>query len=116
PVHEVGLSCRSGSAEVWPAAGPVPDGKSQGRDHMKRRDFMISAGALAAGMTLLPRAAQAAPGTIDWFTSSDQNVLDFWTNVVKPGFEAANPGVTLNLVDGGDNSGLQVIAERALAA
>lgn len=83
---------------------------------MKRRDFMISAGALAAGLALLPRAAQAAPGTIDWFTSSDQNVLDFWTNVVKPKFEAANPGVVLNLVDGGDNSGLQVIAERALAA
>lgn len=83
---------------------------------MKRRDFMISAGALAAGMALMPRAAQAAPGTIDWFTSSDQNVLDFWTNVVKPKFEAANPGVTLNLVDGGDNSGLQVIAERAIAA
>lgn len=83
---------------------------------MKRRDFMISAGALAAGMALMPRAAQAAPGTIDWFTGSDQNVLDFWTNVVKPKFEAANPGVTLNLVDGGDNSGLQAIAERALAA
>lgn len=83
---------------------------------MKRRDFMITAGAAAAGMTMLPRVAQAAPGTIDWFTSSDQNVLDFWTNVVKPKFEAANPGVTLNLVDGGDNSGLQAIAERALAA
>jgi putative spermidine/putrescine transport system substrate-binding protein len=60
--------------------------------------------------------AFAAPGTIDWFTSSDQNVLDFWTNVVKPKFEAANPGVTLNLVDGQDNAGLQAIAERALAA
>jgi putative spermidine/putrescine transport system substrate-binding protein len=83
---------------------------------MKRREFMISTGALAAGMALMPRAALAAPGTIDWFTSSDQNVLDFWTNVVKPKFEAANPGVSLNLVDGGDNSGLQAIAERALAA
>ena len=73
---------------------------------MKRRDFMISAGALSAGLALLPRAAQAAPGTIDWFTSSDQNVLDFWTNVVKPKFEAANPGVVLNLVDeAGETSG-----------
>jgi len=83
---------------------------------MKRRDFMISAGAVAAGLTLAPRMAFAAPGTIDWFTSSDQNVLDFWTNVVKPKFEAANPGVTLNLVDGQDNAGLQAIAERAQAA
>jgi putative spermidine/putrescine transport system substrate-binding protein len=83
---------------------------------MKRRDFIISAGAVAAGAALAPRMAFAAPGTIDWFTSSDQNVLDFWTNVVKPKFEAANPGVTLNLVDGQDNAGLQAIAERALAA
>jgi len=83
---------------------------------MKRRDFIISAGALAAGAALAPRVAQAAPGVIDWYTSSDQNVLDFWTNTVKPKFEAANPGVSVNLVDGGDNAGLQAIAERALAA
>jgi len=83
---------------------------------MKRRDFIISAASVAAAATLLPRAASAAPGTIDWFTSSDQNILDFWTNVVKPKFEAANPGVTLNLIDGQDNAGLQAIAERALAA
>jgi putative spermidine/putrescine transport system substrate-binding protein len=83
---------------------------------MKRRDFMISAASLSAAAALLPRTAFAAPGTIDWFTSSDQNILDFWTNVVKPKFEAANPGVVLNLVDGQDNAGLQAIAERALAA
>ena len=83
---------------------------------MKRRDFIISAASVAAAATLLPRAATAAPGTIDWFTSSDQNIIDFWTNFVKPKFEAANPGVTLNLVDGQDNAGLQAIAERALAA
>jgi putative spermidine/putrescine transport system substrate-binding protein len=83
---------------------------------MKRRAFMLSVGGVAAGMVLLPRLAFAEAGRIDWFTSSDQNVLDFWTNIVKPKFEAANPGVTLNLVDGGDNSGLQAIAERALAA
>ncbi len=83
---------------------------------MKRRDFMISAVATAAGMTLLPKLAFAAAGRIDWYTSSDQNVLDFWTNIVKPKFEAANPGITLNLVDGGDNAGLQAIAERAVAA
>ncbi|MDO8359901.1 MAG: extracellular solute-binding protein [Devosia sp.] len=83
---------------------------------MKRRDFMISAAAAAAGMTVLPKLAFAEANRIDWYTSSDQNVLDFWTNIVKPKFEAANPGVTLNLVDGGDNAGLQAIAERAIAA
>jgi putative spermidine/putrescine transport system substrate-binding protein len=82
---------------------------------MKRRDFLLAAGT-AAGALMLPKLAFAEAGRIDWYTSSDQNVLDFWTNIVKPKFEAANPGVTLNLVDGGDNAGLQAIAERALAA
>src|SRR5690606_7949068 len=82
---------------------------------MKRRDFMLAAGT-AAGALMLPRMAFGAEGVIDWYTSSDQNVLDFWTNVVKPRFEAANPGITINLVDGGDNAGLQAIAERAIAA
>lgn len=82
---------------------------------MKRRSFMIAAGS-AAGLAMLPRSAFAEANKIDWFTSSDQNVLDFWTNIVKPKFEAANAGVSLNLVDGGDNAGLQAIAERALAA
>jgi putative spermidine/putrescine transport system substrate-binding protein len=83
---------------------------------MKRRAFMLSVGGAAAGMVLLPRMAFAEVGRIDWYTSSDQNILDFWTNFVKPGFEAANPGVTLNLVDAGDGAGQLAIADRALAA
>ncbi|RYG85910.1 MAG: extracellular solute-binding protein [Alphaproteobacteria bacterium] len=83
---------------------------------MKRRAFMLSVGGAAAGMVLLPRMAFAEAGRIDWYTSSDQNVLDFWTNVVQPKFEAANPGVTLNLVDAGDGPGNIAIGERALAA
>jgi putative spermidine/putrescine transport system substrate-binding protein len=77
---------------------------------------MISAGAVAAGATLLPRAAFAEANRIDWYTSSDQNVLDFWTNDIKSQFEAANPGITVNLVDAGDSAGLQSLADRALAA
>jgi len=83
---------------------------------MKRRAFMLSVGGAAAGMVLLPRMAFAEAGKIDWYTSSDQNILDFWTNVVKPKFEAANPGVILNLVDAGDAAGQTAIGERALAA
>jgi putative spermidine/putrescine transport system substrate-binding protein len=82
---------------------------------MKRRSFLASAGA-AAGLTLMPKIAFAAANRIDWYTSSDQNIIDFWTNVVKPKFEAANAGVTINLVDGGDSAGVQAIAERAMAA
>ncbi len=83
---------------------------------MKRRAFMLSVGGAAAGMVLLPRMAFAEAGKIDWYTSSDQNILDFWTNIVKPKFEAANAGVTLNLVDAGDAAGQTAIGERALAA
>jgi len=82
---------------------------------MKRRSFMITAGA-AAGMTMLPKMAFAEANKIDWYTSSDQNIIDFWTNIVKPKFEAANPGVTVNLVDAGDSAGLQAIEARAVAA
>jgi putative spermidine/putrescine transport system substrate-binding protein len=83
---------------------------------MKRREFLVTTGAAAAGLAILPRLAHAEAGRIDWYTSSDQNVLDFWTNFVKPPFEAGNPGVTLNLVDAGDAPGNIAIGERALAA
>ena len=82
---------------------------------MKRRDFMLAAGA-TAGVLMMPRMSFGAEGVVDIYFSSDQNVIDFWTNVVKPKFEAANAGVTLNLVDGGDSAGVSTIADRALAA
>ena len=82
---------------------------------MNRREFLLTTSA-AAGATMLPRLAFAEANRIDWYTSSDQNVMDFWTNYVKPPFEAANPGVTINLVDAGDSAGAQAIASRALAA
>ncbi len=83
---------------------------------MKRRAFMLSTGIAAAGLALLPQIASAEEGRIDWYTGSDQNVMDFWTNIIQPQFEAANPGITLNLVDAGDNAGIIAIAERATAA
>ena len=82
---------------------------------MKRRDFMLAAGA-TAGVFMLPRMSFGAEGVIDVYFSSDQNVIDFWTNTVKPNFEAANSGITLNLVDGGDSTGVSAIGDRALAA
>lgn len=83
---------------------------------MKRRDFMISMAGVTAGAVIVPRIALAAEGVIDWYTSSDSNIYDFWANTVKPAFEAANPGITINLVDAGDSAGLQAIAQRAMAA
>lgn len=83
---------------------------------MKRRTFMMSTAGVAAGLALAPRMSFAAEGVIDWYTSSDTNVLDFWTNFVKPAFEAANPGIKLNLVDAGDGAGVIAIGERSIAA
>ncbi|MBK1793215.1 extracellular solute-binding protein [Devosia sp. WQ 349] len=83
---------------------------------MKRRAFMLSVAGLAAGISMLPQVSFAAEGTIDWYTSSDSNILDFWTNTVKPAFEAAHPEFKLNLVDAGDGAGIIAIGERAVAA
>lgn len=83
---------------------------------MKRRAFMLSVAGLAAGISMLPQVTMAAEGTIDWYTSSDSNILDFWTNTVKPAFEAAHPEYKLNLIDAGDGAGIIAIGERALAA
>jgi putative spermidine/putrescine transport system substrate-binding protein len=83
---------------------------------MKRRSFLISAAGATAGMVIMPRMSFAAEGVIDWYTSSDSNIFDFWANTVKPAFEAAHPGITINLVDAGDSSGIQAIGERAIAA
>ena len=82
---------------------------------MKRRNFMLLAGT-AAGVLMMPRLSFGAEGVLDIYFTSDQNVIDFWTNTVKPKFEAANPGITLNLVDGGDGAGVAAIGDRALAA
>jgi len=82
---------------------------------MNRRELLVG-GTAVASFAIMPRMAFADPNRIDWITSSDQNVIDFWTNVVKPKFEAANSGLTINLVNGGGGSGLQAIAARALAA
>ncbi|CDP52628.1 extracellular solute-binding protein [Paradevosia shaoguanensis] len=82
---------------------------------MKRRELLF-AGAAAAGATLLPRIAFAEANRIDVYTSSDANITDFWANSIIPGFQKANPGLTVNWVDAGDSSGLLAIAERAMAA
>ncbi|AKR55928.1 ABC transporter substrate-binding protein [Devosia sp. H5989] len=82
---------------------------------MKRRELLL-AGAAAAGATLLPRVAFAEANRIDVYTSSDANITDFWANTIIPGFQKANPGLTVNWVDAGDGAGLNAIGDRTLAA
>ncbi len=82
---------------------------------MNRREFLVTSSA-AAGLLALPRFASAADATINLYSGSDANIIDFWNNTVRPAFEKANPGVALKVTDGGDNTGLRAIADRALAA
>jgi len=81
---------------------------------MKLRLLFASAMVLAAGA--LSVHAQS-PKPIYVYIDGDTNISDWWTNTVKPGFEAANPNeqvvVTIVRGVGGGNSD---IANRALAA
>jgi putative spermidine/putrescine transport system substrate-binding protein len=86
---------------------------------MKRREFLkgtaaVGLGSVAAG--LMGKSALAAEGTLDIFFNSDTNVVEFWSSAIKPAFEAANPGTTLNLVSGGGGASMNALAERAFAA
>ncbi len=49
---------------------------------MNRRDFLAAATA-AAGMLMLPRLASAQANTIDLYSGSDANIIDFWNNIVR---------------------------------
>ena len=82
---------------------------------MNRREVLL-AGTALAGASMLPRVAFADTGTINVYTNSDANVSDFWTNVVKPAFEAANPGTNINVVIARQGGALDAIASRAMAA
>lgn len=82
---------------------------------MKRRDLM-KLGMAGMGAAALPRLVMAQTATLNMYTNSDSNISDFWTNVIKPAFEAENPGVSINVVIAREGGGTGVIAERALAA
>jgi putative spermidine/putrescine transport system substrate-binding protein len=87
---------------------------------MKRRDLLVAGTALAsaafAGAALLPRMAFAEANRIDVYIDGDANISDFWSNVVAPAFQAANPGTTINVVIARGDAGIGPIADRAMAA
>jgi putative spermidine/putrescine transport system substrate-binding protein len=82
---------------------------------VSRRLFMQAAGATAA-VSLSVSARAAGATVIDIVTDGDTNVSDWWTNTLKPMFEAANPGITLNVVITRANGGNEVVAQRVVAA
>jgi putative spermidine/putrescine transport system substrate-binding protein len=82
---------------------------------MLRRDLM-KLGIATAAASALPRLALAQTATLNMYTNSDVNISDFWSNTIKPAFEALNPGVSINVVIAREGGGTGAIAERALAA
>jgi len=80
---------------------------------MNRREFLMAS--TVAGLAASTRFAAAAT-RIDMYTSSDANISDFFSNVVKPAFEAANPGIELNVVIARPQAALDAVVQRALAA
>lgn len=82
---------------------------------MKRRELLkVSAGG-ATALLVFPRLLHAEPGKISMYTASDANISDFWSNTVAPAFQAANSGVSVNVVIARDG-GTDAVAQRALAA
>ncbi|MCY1664768.1 extracellular solute-binding protein [Rhizobium sp. SL86] len=82
---------------------------------MNRREF-LAAGSAVAAASAIPSFALADDKTIQVYSGSDNNIIDFWNNTIRPAFEKANPGLKLKLADAGDDNGLRAIADRALAA
>jgi putative spermidine/putrescine transport system substrate-binding protein len=82
---------------------------------MNRRELLL-AGTALAGAVILPRSAFAEANRLDVYINGDANISDFWSNVVKPAFEKANPGITVNVVIARGDNGTTPIADRAMAA
>ena len=80
---------------------------------MIRRHLLAACCGLALLVASVPLHAQTVLNVV---TAGDQNMVDYINDYLAPKFEAANAGVTLNLVDGGDSAGIQAIEARALAA
>lgn len=83
---------------------------------MKRREFLASAAAAAAAIAISPRLAFSADGAVEVIVGSDQNVADFWSNVVVPALQQELPDLVVNVTVSDGNSGMMALADRALAA
>lgn len=80
------------------------------------RRFLMQVTGTAAAMSLSVGARAAGKVVIDVVSDGDTNVTDWWTNTLKPMYEAANPGITLNVVITRSNGGNEVVAQRVVAA
>lgn len=82
---------------------------------LSRRQFLATSAA-ATAFAATGAAAQDMK-TLQVYIDGDTNISDWWNNILKPMFEAANPGRTFNVtITRGVSDGNRTIAERALAA
>ena len=84
-----------------------------------RRQFLQGTAAIAAAsLTLAGRSVivHADATVINIVSDGDTNITDWWTNTLKPMFESANPGLSLNVVITRADGGNEVVAQRVVAA
>jgi putative spermidine/putrescine transport system substrate-binding protein len=82
---------------------------------LNRRNFIISTAAIP--LVLGTRAYAQDTRTLQVFIDGDTNISNWWNDIIKPAFEAANPGYTFNVtITRGVGDGNGTIAQRALAA
>ncbi len=82
---------------------------------LSRRHFLAS----SAALTLVAATGVSAQDkkTLQVFIDGDTNISGWWNDILKPKFEAANPGLTFNVtITRGVADGNGTIAARALAA
>src|SRR5882724_6356293 len=82
---------------------------------MNRRELLV-AGTAFAGVSIMPQMVLAEANRLDVYINGDANISDFWSNVIKPAFEKANPGMTVNVVVARGDNGTTPIVARAEAA
>ena len=80
---------------------------------ISRRSFLAATAILPLATSLRAQDLQ----TLQVYVDSDTNISDWWNNILKPAFEAANPGLTFNVtITKGVADGNMTIASRVQAA
>lgn len=82
---------------------------------LNRRLFLTVTAAAPLAFSRLARAQDRK--VLQIYIDGDTNISDWWNDIIKPAFEAANPGHTFNVtITRGVADGNSTIAQRALAA
>lgn len=82
---------------------------------LTRRHFIVTAAAVPA--LLGTRSFAQDLKVLQVYTDGDTNISNWWNDILKPAFEAANPGYSFNVtITRGVADGNGTIAQRALAA